>query len=307
MRAHLWVDGSWSGAAGGAPIPWSQGLSSAVLPGLATIITMPEPTDSPADAPLGADTLANALAVTRTVERARIELRTTVAGRGDSLTFVHRGATVQGGARVQAESDMTEAAATLAAAGQPMPGDWSHPTRIVVDGETVYSQLGPMAESLGREPTDWTSARLIAVMAQGATDNDTLALALDPLGPLDLLERRVVEIGESDGEGDDETEIRGVRAVHLRATLALAGETSDGATEPSAGSFEGRLRAAGVETLPVDVWVDRAGVVRRLMVRLDASLAGGSSESSLTTTFDVYDVGENIEVEVPDPADVIAT
>ena len=41
--------------------------------------------------------------------------------------------------------------------------------------------------------------------------------------------------------------------------------------------------------------------------RLDASLAGGSSESSLTTTFDVYDVGENIEVEVPDPADVIAT
>jgi hypothetical protein len=173
----------------------------------------------------------------------------------------------------------------------------------VVDGETVYSQLGPMAEALGREPTDWTSAGLMAVMAQGATDNDALALALDPLGPLDLLERRVVEIGEGDGED----EIGGVRAVHLRATLALAGETSDGATEPSAGSFEGRLRAAGVETLPVDVWVDRAGVVRRLMVRLDASLAGGSAESSLTTTFDVYDVGENLEVEVPDPADVIAT
>ena len=303
MRAHLRVDGSWSGAAGGAPIPWSRRLSYAVLPGLASIITMPEPTDSPADAPLGADTLANALAVTRTVERARIELRTTVAGGADSLTFVHRGAFVQGGARVQAESDMTEAAATLAAAGQPMPGDWSHPTRIVVDGETVYSQLGPMAESLGREPTDWTSARLLAVMAQGATENDALALALDPLGPLDLLERRVVEIGEGDGED----EIRGVRAVHLRATLALAGETSDGATEPSAGSFEGRLRAAGVETLPIDVWVDRAGVVRRLKVRLDASLAGGSSESSLTTIFDVYDAGENIEVEVPDPADVIAT
>jgi hypothetical protein len=226
-----------------------------------------------------------------------------VVGAGDTLTFVHRGAFEQGGARVQAESDMTEAAATLAAAGQPVAGDWSHPTRMVVDGETVYSQLGPMAEALGREPTDWTSARLMAVMAQGATDNDALALALDPLGPLDLLERRVVEIGEGDGED----EIRGVRVVHLRATLALAGATSDGGTEPSPSSFEGRLRAAGVETLPVDVWLDRSGVVRRLTVRLDASLAGGSSESSLTTTFDVYDVGENIEVEVPDPADVIAT
>jgi hypothetical protein len=303
VRAHIRVGPSSSGEAGRAPIAWSRAVSCAALRGLAIIITMPETADSPADAPLGADTLANALAVTRTVERARIELRTTVAGAGNSLTFVHRGAFVQGGARVQAESDMTEAAAALAAAGQPMPGDWSHPTRIVVDGETVYSQLGPMAEALGREPTDWTSAGLLAVMAQGATDNDALALALDPLGPLDLLERRVVEIGEGDGED----EIGGVRAVHLRATLALAGETSDGATEPSAGSFEGRLRAAGVETLPVDVWVDRAGVVRRLMVRLDASLAGGSAESSLTTTFDVYDVGENLEVEVPDPADVIAT
>src|SRR4029453_7238156 len=165
-------------------------------------ITMPEPTDSPADAPLGADTLANALAVTRTVERARIELRTTVVGAGDTLTFVHRGAFEQGGARVQAESDMTEAAATLAAAGQPVAGDWSHPTRMVVDGETVYSQLGPMAEALGREPTDLTSARLMAVMAQGATHNNALALALDPLGPLALLERRGGESGAGGGAGE---------------------------------------------------------------------------------------------------------
>lgn len=290
---------------------WSRGALCAALLGVTMIMSMLEPADDPPAAhdPPGPDMLADARAATRALDRARFELRTTVFQADEELTFVHRGAFDQGGARVQAEADMTEAAATLEAAGQPLDGDWSQPTRMVVAGETVYSQLGPMAEALGREPTDWTSARLVAVMSQGATDNDTLALALDPLGPLDLLERPVVEVGEpgDDGAGGaDEREIRGEPVTHLRATLALAGATSDGGTEPAPGSFEGRLRAAGVESLPVDVWLDGAGVVRRLVVRLDAAMAGGSGGSSLTTTFDVYDVEGDIEVEVPDPADVIA-
>lgn len=291
---------------------WSRGVLCAALLGVTMIMPMTESADDPPRGPApspepgapGRDTLANALAATRAVDRARFELRTTVAQQGDELTFVHRGAFDDRGGRVQAEADMTQAAATLEAAGQPLDGDWSQPTRMVVAGETVYSQLGPMAESLGREPTDWTSARLVAVMSQGATGNDTLALALDPLGPLDLLERAVVEIGPAAGDG--ESSVRGEPAAHFVATLALGGATPDGATEPGPQSFEGRLRAAGVEALPVDVWIDAAGVVRRLVVRLDASMAGGHGGSSLTTTFDLYDVDGDIEVEVPDPADVIA-
>ncbi len=248
----------------------------------------------------GPGTLAAALAASRAVDRARIELVTTVAGPGAPVAVVNRGAYDRAAGRAQAESDMSALAAALEAAGQPLGGDWSHPTRVVIDGETLYSQLGPMAEALGRSATDWSRAQLLAVMAHGATDNDALALALDPLGPLDLLERPVVEIGEV---GRDE--IRGESAVHLRASLALAGPTADGATEPSAASFEGRLRAVGVEVLPVDVWLDGAGVVRRLHVSFDAALAGRAPATGMSTTFDLHDVDGDVTVEVPPDSAVV--
>ena len=77
---------------------------------------------------------------------------------------------------------------------------------------------------------------------------------------------------------------------HLRATLDLSG-----AQAAPAASFEARLVAAGIDALPVDVWLDDAGVVRRLRVSLD-------SAGTMTTTFDVYDVGADVTVEPP-PAD----
>jgi hypothetical protein len=246
----------------------------------------------------GPGTLATALAASRAVERGRIELVTTIAGPAGPVALVHRGAYDRAGGRAQAESDMSALADALKAAGQPPGGDGSHPNGVVVDGETLYSQLGPMAESLGREPTDWIQVQLMAVMAQGVTDNDALALALDPLGPLDLLERRVVEIGLV---GEDT--VRGTAARHLRASLALAGVTPDGSTEPSPASFEGRLQAAGVDVLPVDVWVDDGAVVRRLRVSLDDALGGAGG---LSTTFELYDVDADVEIDVPHP-DTIAS
>jgi hypothetical protein len=253
------------------------------------------PTGSP-----GPDTLPRALAATRAVERARIELVTTIAGPDGPLRIVHQAAYDRSGDRAEAASDMSAVAAALEEAGQPLAGDWSHPTRVVLDADTVYSQLGPMAEELGRRPTDWTRVPLLSVMAQGVTDNDALALVLDPVGPLDLLGRRVIEIGGLGREA-----VRGVETTHLRASLALDGEMPDGATEPSAGSLEGRLRAAGAEVLPIDVWVDDDGVVRRLEVSLDDALAGRSAPTGLTTTFELYDVGGEVEVGIPDDADVI--
>ena len=134
---------------------------------------------------------------TRAVASARVELRTIVAGPTGPVALVHRGAFTDGGVRARAESDMSEVAAALEAAGQELDGDWSQPTGIVVDGDSVFSQLGPMAEALGRAPHDWARARLSEVAGPASVaDNDTLALALDPLGPLDILRHPVVEVVE---------------------------------------------------------------------------------------------------------------
>ena len=245
---------------------------------------------APADARLAA-----AVDTTRAVASARVELQTELVGPTGPVVLVHRAAFTDGGLRARGESDMSQVAAALEAAGQDLGGDWSHPAGIVIDGDTVYSQLGPMAEALGRAPDDWARAQLSDVAAPDAVaDNDTLALVLDPLGPLDLLHRPVARV---DLVGDDD--LRGTPTEHLRATFDLA---EDGGAGAPVGSFEARLVAAGVESLPVDVWLDRDDRVRRLQITLDA---GGSARGSLTTTFDVFDVGAEVDVAIPDPADVI--
>jgi hypothetical protein len=257
------------------------------------------PEGSPPSWP-GPDSLASAVAATRAIASAHMELQTTVDGPGAPLTLVHRGGFDRRGDRAQAESDMSQAAAALEAAGQQLGGDWSQPTRIVVDGDIVYSQLGPMADALGRAPTDWTSVPIVAILGRGVDDNDTLALVLDPLGPLDLLERPVTEIASV---GDEN--VRGTPAVHLRASLDLVRSGDGMADKPASSSFEGRLVAAGVAALPVDVWVDAERVVRRMEISLGAGPAGGPGATALTTTFEVYDVGAAIEIEVPGPDEVM--
>jgi hypothetical protein len=301
----------------------------------------------------GPRTLVAAVDTTRAVASARVELQTIVAGPSGPVALVHRGEFTDGGVRARAESDMSAVAAALEAAGQQLDGDWSRPTGIVVDGDSVFSQLGPMAEALGRAPDDWARARLSAVAGSAsAADNDTLALALDPLGPLDLLRRPVGDIDLVAAEDD----VRGTPTRHLRARLdltanaggdpgdgaagrpgdaAAAGDghgvrtngatggngvngngatgtgAEDGATGEGAaaaggdpgvdappGSFEARLVAAGITSLPVDVWLDGDGAVRRLSVTIDGATA-------VTTTFDVYDIGADIDITPPDPAEVI--
>lgn len=321
-------------------------LLCTVAPCVAIIVVMtaaagdhPDDPAGAADA-LGPRTLATATEATRAATSARVELRTIVTGPAGPVALVHRGAFADGGVRARAESDMSEVASALEAAGQELDGDWSSPTGIVVDGDSVFSQLGPMAEALGRAPHDWARARLSEVAGPASlADNDTLVLALDPLGPLDLLRHPVVEIGLV---GDDE--VRGTPTRHVRARLDLApeGATGSGGEEslatstevvadldggddepgrsgvegngsgagrngvphgtaepgPPAGSFEARLVAAGITSLPVDVWLDEAGAVRRLTVTIDGA-------ASVTTTFEVYDIGADVDITPPDPAEVI--
>jgi hypothetical protein len=149
---------------------------------------------------------------------------------------------------------------------------------------------------------------------------------LDPLGPLDLLRRPVIEIEEVPRRERSAAGDRAPAGRHLRASLDLRGDAARGAGHegpdagagtdavarsaagdeagaadgaPAPGSFEARLVAAGFETLPVDVWLGDGGVVRRLVVTVEAA-------DTLTTTFDVYDVGADITIDTPDASEVVS-
>jgi hypothetical protein len=77
--------------------------------------TSPETGASPERAGAGApaDDLVEAVATTRLLDHGRVELRITVAGPAGPVSLVHRAAFVERGLRVEASSDMSEAAAVV--------------------------------------------------------------------------------------------------------------------------------------------------------------------------------------------------
>jgi len=91
--------------------------------------------------------------------------------------------------------------------------------------------------------------------------------------------------------------VRGVETKHYKATLDL-GKTIDQAKVPASlrEKLKGLLeqRGAQAQTIPVDVWVDNDGHVRRTTMQIQ----------SATVTLELYDFGAPVNVEAP-PADQI--
>jgi hypothetical protein len=250
--------------------------------------------------PVDGQTLRRALEATREVDAGRVELITSVTGldprpvdpagsdtSDDAVQVVHRAAFDRRRRQAEAETDMSQLAESLqpeaGSAADQAAGDFSSPNRMIVDGDVVYSQVGPMAGAYGLTPTDWVRIDRSTFVDQ-RIDSDTAALLLDPLGPLDVLaqpatEVRVVDRGDGVGSSFGD-EVRGTPVTHVAATL-------DGQ--------------------PIDVWIDAEGRVRRLELRLDAPATGGALAGRATTTFELFDVGEPIEVTPPSPTDVLGT
>ena len=279
----------------------------------------------------GGGDLSDAAAVTevveatRAVDAARVELQTVYRGLDgladvpagvDDVRLVQRAAFDKRSRQAEAEADMSELAAVLEGAGaDDVPGDYTQPTRVVIDGDTVYTQLGPLAEQVGLLPTTWVE-RDVATLADQPVDNETMALLLQPLGMLDLLRLPIADVQV---EGSDE--VRGVLTTRLTATVDLTVEAASrapadaGAGAGAAGAAErspvddvvaARFREIGLTELPVELWVGADRLVRRLEFSIGGAASGRPGPAALTTTLDVYDVGEPVDVDVPSGADVIA-
>ena len=259
--------------------------------------------------------VTRAVEATRAVDAARVELQTVYRGLDgladvppgvDDVRLVQRAAFDKRSRQAEAEADMSELAAVLEDAGtDDVPGDYTRPTRVVIDGDTVYSQLGPLAEQVGLLPTTWVE-RDVATLADKPVDNETMALLLQPLGMLDLLRLPIADV-----HVDGSDEVRGVLTTRLTATVDLT--TGDrprpGAPEgeaPGDDAVAARFREIGLTELPVELWVGDDRLVRRLAFSIGGAASGRPGPAALTTTFDVYDVGEPVDVDVPSGPDVIA-
>lgn len=162
-------------------------------------------------------------------------------------------------------------------------------------GSVVYMKL-PGAE-LGGRP--WVKFDLDALGegAQGPVPGLSAA-SNDPRGVLDAL--RGVS-GEVEEVGDED--IRGVATTHYRASVDLDKAQAEVPEERRA-DFETFSDQLGIDTLPIDVWIDDEGRARRFSYEVDTPAAGETPASTVNLVIDLYDFGVDVDVQPPPSEEV---
>jgi hypothetical protein len=101
-------------------------------------------------------------------------------------------------------------------------------------------------------------------------------------------------------------EVRGVETTHYRARVDLdeaaergaeTGELSDEMREQLQAEIERMKAQTGLETLPVDVWLDEDNLLRRMQMDLSFAVKGG--QVGLDMTMDFFDFGVDVRVAPP--------
>jgi len=168
---------------------------------------------------------------------------------------------------------------------------------VVVDRGTIYASLPGLGDKAGK-------SRWLRLGGQPASGPGTPVApsAADPSGLLELFGG----VNEVEDLGDDE--IDGVTVQHYRGRIDL-GKAYTGLSEAdrkrldeSVGSIGGGLPHAG--NVPVEVWVDGQGMVRRISSTVDLSTELSGVALRAQFTIDFTKLGEPVDIRVPDPSEV---
>ena len=171
--------------------------------------------------------------------------------------------------------------------GQPGNGE----AEVVFDRTIFYLRFPMLAGSLP-DGKEWVRLDLRKLGAMQGIDLSQLSqVNQDPSQLLDYLRATSSEISEV-GEED----VRGDPTTHYRARIDLDKVPSQVPEEvrPAVRASVAVLkRELGSSSLPVDVWIDREGRVRRLR---EAVPARGND---VELTIELYDFGAEVDVELP--------
>lgn len=223
----------------------------------------------------------------------RIEMTTTMVIDGVTRELTATGAFA--GTRARLELDMGELLAAEAP-GESLPTGADEPLEVVVDGTSTYLRMPLLTSLTGVD--GWLSMTAADLGQSG----DPLGLGAGGTNPMQMLDalRGVSSDIEPIGAGSDgET-----HGYEVTVDLTKAAEKLPEAMREA---YREQAASLGTTELPLEVWVDGDGLVRVLKVDL-ADLAAGAEElagfesGQLEVRFSDY--GEDITVDVPDPAEV---
>ena len=223
------------------------------------------------------------------VTTGRFELTVAMEVEGRSLEMTSSGAFDRPAGRLALELDLSGllGAAELPGADQPMA--------VVVDDATAYLRL-PMLESL-TGTSGWLAVDRASL---DAMDEAALfgASTADPSSAVEVLR------GSSDDlEVVGSEPVRGVPTTRYRTTVDLADALA--ATPGMDRLLDGQAADVPVDlpAVPVDVWLDEAGLVHRLVVTVRPGAGEGPPVAS-TLPLDLFDHGQPVDIDVP-PAEEV--
>ena len=174
----------------------------------------------------------------------------------------------------------------------------------MLDGTVVYMRFPAVSKQLP-EGKSWVRSDAKDAAKDKAFDFDQIEQFTnnDP--------RKLVEILRA-ASGDVETvgteELRGVTTTHYRATVDLA-EYEKLVPRAEREELESLLDKAvdesTVEDLPVDVWLDESGLVRKVTMSVTAEQEGTTEPVTGAIAFELWDYGEDVEIELPPEDEVV--
>ncbi len=187
--------------------------------------------------------------------------------------------------------------AAFAGAGTEDAPDFDDPAAwqidVVQDGDTSYVRFPAISEKLP-DGASWIRSDGEKVKVDGFEFGELEDFA--STDPRELL--RLLEAAGGEVEVVGVEEVRGAEATHYRVTIdpVEAAKATPGGLGPLAEPLQAR---AG--DVPVDVWLDGDGLVRKLQVEISAQQQEAGSAS---VGFELWDYGDDVEIELP-PADEV--
>jgi hypothetical protein len=249
-----------------------------------------------------ADFLASAAQRTTDRQTGHMELTMSMTVAGREVTFMADGAYDTVAQRMQMNLDMASLLAQLGSGSsdagmlRSIVGD-SIEMRFV-DG-VAYMKMPFLSQLSGGNHTAWVSFR-----ANSAGSNPFGPVGgADPAAFLDYLRGAGVQVSELGHE-----DVRGVDTTHLSTTITLR-KAVDSAPEGERARIEDAVAKLGASAdelldapIPVDVFIDRDGLVRRLHLVLSMPIGRQPVDGDITMDF--FDFGTDVSVDAP-PADQV--
>jgi hypothetical protein len=180
------------------------------------------------------------------------------------------------------------------------PAGWK--IEVVQDGEVGYVRFPAFDEQL---PAGKSWIRAEKGEKAGGFELEELE-QFAKTDPRELLE--ALQAVTSDVEAVGTESLRGTEVTHYRAVIDpedLATKVPEDEREQTRSLVDEITSQSGIGEIPVDVWIDATGLVRKLSMTASATDPGTSQSSDLSMSFEIWDYDEPVDIELPPASEVV--